>query len=133
MFPCGIIFAVSQFKPKTTSLGVSKLWSTIFLPSKLTEILEICQDSSLLKINKTVQMFNISVNFKDTKKVDHILKISSDFQSLFDALYVIYQLSEIKDDIQAVSQFPCLLGHPVVNQQNGILGVISNDRPLFVV
>ena len=78
LFPCGIIFAVSQFKPKTTSLGVSKLWSTIFLPSKLTEILEICQDSSLLKINKTVQMFNISVNFKDTKKVDHILVSSLD-------------------------------------------------------
>jgi len=77
-------------------------------------------------------MFNISVNFKDTKKVDHILEISLDFQSFFDALYVIYQLSEIKDDIQAVSQFPCLLGHSVVNQQNGILGVISIDRPLFV-
>ena len=27
--------------------------------------------------------------------------------------YVIYQLSKIKDDIQVVSQFPCLLGHPV--------------------
>ena len=65
-------FAVSQYKhvkPKTTSLGVSKLWSTIFLPSKLTEILEIFPDSCLLKINETVQMFNIFVNFKDTKKV----------------------------------------------------------------
>ena len=59
----------------------------------------------------------------------HFGKLST----FFDALYAIYQLSEIKDDIQAVSQFPCLLGHPVVNQQNGILGVVSNDRTLFVV
>ena len=44
-------------------------------------------------------MFNISVNIKYIKKVDHILESSLDFQSLFNALYVIYQLSEIKDDI----------------------------------
>ena len=31
-------------------------------------------------------MFNISVNFKETKKGDHILKSSLDFQSFFDAL-----------------------------------------------
>ena len=54
-------------------------------------------------------MFSISVNFKDPKKVDHILESSLDFY----ALYVVYQLSEIKDDIEVVSQFPCLLGHPV--------------------
>ena len=91
-------FAVSQFKhltPKTTSLGVSKLWSTIF---KIDGDIRICPDSSLLKINKIVQMLDISINFED-KKVDHILEISLDFQSLIDALYVIYQLSEIKDDI----------------------------------
>ena len=58
-------------------------------------------------------MFNISVNFKDTKKVDQILESSLDFQSFLDALYVIYQLWEIKDEIQVVAQFPCLLGHPV--------------------
>ena len=51
-------FGISQFKhltPKSSSLGISKMWSTI------------CLESSLLKINKTVQMFYISVNFKDTK------------------------------------------------------------------
>ena len=32
---------------------------------------------------------------------------------MFAALYVIYQLSEIQDNIQVVSQFSCLLGHPV--------------------
>ena len=58
-------------------------------------------------------MFNISVNFKDTKKVDHILERSLDVWSFFDSLYVIYQLSEIKDDIRVISQFLCLLGHPV--------------------
>ena len=34
-------FVVSQFKhltPKTTNLGVSKMWSTIFSPSKLTQM-----------------------------------------------------------------------------------------------
>ena len=34
-------------------------------------------------------------------------------QSFFDAFHVIYKLSEIKDDIQVVSQFLCLLRHPV--------------------
>ena len=28
---------------------------------------------------------------------------------IFDALYVVYQVLEIKDDIQVVSQFLCLL------------------------
>ena len=44
-------------------------------------------------------MFDISVNFKDTKNEDHILESSLDVKSFFDALYDIYQLSEIKDDI----------------------------------
>ena len=71
---------------------------------------------NLLKnINKTVEMFNISVNLKDAKKVDHIMESSLDYQSLFDALYVIYQPSEIKDDIKVVSQFSCLLGHTKYN------------------
>ena len=58
-------------------------------------------------------MFNFSVHFKDTKKKGHILESSLDVQSFFDALNVIYQLSEIEDEFQFVSQFPCLLGHPV--------------------
>ena len=59
-----------------------------------------------------VQMFNICfINFKDTKKVDDILASSLDFQSLIDALYIIYQLSKV---YQFGSQFPCLLGHPVI-------------------
>ena len=48
-------------------------------------------------------MFNISVSFKETKKVNHILERSLDVQSFFDALYEIYQLSEIKEYIQVVS------------------------------
>ena len=43
-------------------------------------------------------MFNISVNFKDTKKVDPILESLLDVESFFDALYFIYSLLEIKDD-----------------------------------
>ena len=48
-------------------------------------------------------MFNISFNFKDAKKVDHILEISLEVQSIFDSPNVIYQLSKIKDDIQVLS------------------------------
>ena len=36
------------------------------------------------------------------------------FSIFFDASYVIYPLSKIYDDIQVVSQFPCLLRHPVL-------------------
>ena len=55
-------------------------------------------------------MFNISVNFKDTRKVDHILKSVLDVQSFFDALHDIYLLSEIKDDIQV--SIPMFIGTP---------------------
>ena len=52
-------------------------------------------------------MFNISVNFKNTKNVDHIFESILDVPSFCDALYVIYQLSEIKDDIQVVCTKLC--------------------------
>ena len=58
-------------------------------------------------------MFNISVNFKDKKNLDHTLESSLDVKFLVEALFVIYQLSDIKDDIHVISQFPCLLGHTV--------------------
>ena len=46
--------------------------------------------------------------------VSQLKHLKSKTTSLFfGALYVIYQLSEIKDDIQVVPQFPCLMGHPV--------------------
>ena len=68
----------------------------------------------LYSINQAVQMLNISVNLKDTKKVDLIYfgKLRR-FQSFLGALYVIYQLSDIKDDIQVISSFLCLLEHLV--------------------
>ena len=59
-------------------------------------------------------MLNISVNLQNTKSLDHIFKSSLDFQSFYNGLYVIYQLSEHKDDIQVISQFSWLLGHPKV-------------------
>ena len=31
----------------------------------------------------------------------------------FDALFIICHLLQIKDDVQVVSESPCLLGHPV--------------------
>ena len=51
-------------------------------------------------------MFSISVNLKDTRKEDRILKSSKDVKS-------IYKLLEIKDEFQVVFSFLCLLGHPV--------------------
>ena len=55
-------------------------------------------------------MFNNSVNFKDIKMVNQILESSSNDLTLYLLLmHVIYQLLEIKDDIQVVSQFLCLL------------------------
>ena len=63
---------------------------------------------------KTVQLFNFSVNFKEIKKVDLILETSLDFHYFFDARYVIYQLTEIKDDNQVVYLFPFLSRHPVL-------------------
>ena len=61
-------------------------------------------------------MFNFSVNSKDTKKVAHILESSLEifflmqYQVSISSINIKYQLSEIKDDIQIFSQFPCLLG-----------------------
>ena len=43
------------------------------------------------------------------------MESSLDFKSFFDAFNEIYQLPEIKHEIHVVSQFPCLLGHPVLN------------------
>ena len=52
--------------------------------SGVKKLTEICPDSNQLKINKTVPMFNSSVNFKDTTEVDH------NVQSFFDALFLIF-------------------------------------------
>ena len=71
-------------------------------------------------------MFNILVDFKD---LDHILESSLDVQSFLDIVYVVYQLSEIKDDIQVVSQFPCLFGTPFSFENNH---VFYQDELYFV-
>ena len=60
---------LNHLAPKTTSLRISKMCSTLFLPQKLTEILKICPDFSSLKL-------------------DHILESLLDFKSFYDALYV---------------------------------------------
>ena len=51
---------------------------------------------------------------QNIKKVDHSLESSVNVQSFIDVLNVIHQLSEIKDDIQVVSQLPCLFGRFVL-------------------
>ena len=68
------------------SPGISKMWSTNFFPSKLTEIQKIC----------STKLFKCLISlFKDTKKVDHILESSLDIKSGFDALNVIYKSKTI--------------------------------------
>ena len=65
-------------------------------------------------------MFNNLVMFKGTKKVDHILESSTDFQFFLRHLsFINYRL--LKNDIQVVSKFPCLLGHPVFSDTPRIL------------
>ena len=64
---------------------------------------------------------NISVHFEDAKMVDHILKIPR--PGFFDnsclswntAIIVFMKKCrlQIEDDTKDVTEFPCLLGHPV--------------------
>ena len=54
----------------------------------------MCPDSSLLKTNKTVQIFNISVKKKDIRKVG--FENSLDVQSFFGALYVVFNYRKSK-------------------------------------
>ena len=54
-------------------------------------------------------MFSISVNLKDTTKVEHILESSQDFQHFVRWKFMPF----IKDDIHVFSQLSCLLGHTV--------------------
>ena len=99
-------FVVSQLKhltPKTTSFEISKMWSTNFLPSKLSEIL------GNLSIFQFIRSQQNCSNVKYLRQFFRYKEGSLDFQFSFDKLYVIYQLWEIKDDIQVVFQFPCLL------------------------
>ena len=57
----------------------------------------------------------INIGFIPVKQVNNQNKFSREFQNVvyFDKLFVIYQKLEIEDDFQVVSQFLCLLGHPV--------------------
>ena len=70
------------------------MWSIIFSPSKLTEILGICPDSSLFKINKTVQMKIFPSILKIQRRKTRFCKAHKTYN-----LNVIYLLWEIKDDI----------------------------------
>ena len=56
-------------------------------------------------------MFNNLVMFKGTKKVDHILESSTDFQFFFEAL-IIYQLSIIKKRYSSRLKIPMFIGTP---------------------
>ena len=43
------------------------------------------------------------------------MKSSTNVQPRFFTFFAMHLISEIKDEFQFVSQFPCLLGHPVYN------------------
>ena len=110
-------FVVSQLKyltPRTTSLGISKMWSTNFLPSKWTEIRGILSRFQFIKINKTVQMFNISFSFKE----DIITQIKFWKAYKIFNLFLMHLMSfikyrKLKTIFMSSLNFPCLLGHPV--------------------
>ena len=53
------------------------------------------------------------------------MKSSSDVQPRFFAFFAMHYISEIKDDFQVVSQFPCLLGHPVYGSNLDLLSFLS--------
>ena len=99
-------FVVSQLRqltPKTTVSGFPKCGLPFFHLQNWRWYF-----SRFQLIKKQQKCLISPSNFYDPRKVDHILE-RLEVQSFFNALYVIYQLSEIKDDIQVVSQFPCLL------------------------
>ena len=75
-------------------------------------------------------MISIFVHFKDGRRQTTFLKAHKTCILYFDTLFVIYQLSEIKDDFQVVSSFPCLLGHPV---NRYILNLVLRFRNICVV
>ena len=95
---------------------------------------------SLLKHKNSIKRFKCLITpsmWRIQRNEDHILE-SSLFQCFFDAFYVIYQLSETKDDIQVVSEFPCLLGHPLYNtdktwEEVVVLGSWKRDCCLLCV
>ena len=74
-------FVVSRLKhltPKTTSLGNFKMWTTIFLPSKLTAILGNL--SSLLKLKKN----RLNVKYVDFHSfLDTLYNVGLFFQNQF--------------------------------------------------
>ena len=62
--PQGKVSQLKHLTPKTTGLGISKLWSTIVAPWNWLRYLYICLDSNLLNNNKIVKMFNLMLIFK---------------------------------------------------------------------
>ena len=95
-----VVLQLKHLRPKTRDFQNVVY---LFLPSNLGNLSRL----KFIENQQTVQMFNISVNFKDY--FGKVIRLSI----FFYVHSVIYQLLEIKDDIQVVSQFPCLLGHPV--------------------
>ena len=75
---------------------------------------ECVQISVNQKSTKVLKCLIYVRQIQNIKKVDHSLESSVNVQSFIDVLNVIHQLSEIKDDIQVVSQLPCLFGRIVL-------------------
>ena len=95
----------------------------------MTKILDI-KTILVYSINGNLFKFrNISVNFKDTKVLDHILKISR--PGVFDIrclswntgiiVFIKKNSAWIKDDIKVVTKFLCLLGHPIVANKVNVI------------
>ena len=91
------------------SLGIAKMWSTIFSHSKLTEILGNL--SRIYFIKKTSKLLKCLISRSIWKiqrqQFEKLIRLSTSF---FDALH----LSIIGNQRRFVAQFSCLLGHSVV-------------------
>ena len=104
--PC-LYFVVNHSTPQTISLGISKTWSTIFTFIIHGDIRKFVQIRVYIK--KTIKLSKcwITLPILKTKKCrPHLGKLIR-----LITLFVIYQLSQIEDDIHDVSQLSCLLGH----------------------
>ena len=69
--------------------------------------------SIYLKKSKYLNILNPRQFLSYKKGADHFMNSSRDGQPCFYIFFAMQQILEIKDDFQVVSQFPCLLGHPV--------------------
>jgi len=115
---------VVHFSPsKCGPLFTFKMWSTFHLQNVVHFSPSKCGPLFTFKMWSTFHLQNV-VHFSPSKcgPLFHLQNWRRYYELIrrslfFHALYVIYQLLEIKDSVQVISQLPCLLGRPVPEVQ----------------